>query len=106
MSESAFEEEARLAEAMRLREQNELNIYRKDNLGKIAGALVDFKVWCRCLGYDPYSDTLKLLKEYFNNGNNAYKAESHKLFVLSGVNSEKTVRANKNLMWELMRSGE
>lgn len=106
MCDGSFEEEARLSQAVRLRERNAMDAYRKDMQGRIYRALVEFRLWCLCKNTNPYGNVYALLKDYIAENDETYKGESVRLFRVNAENSEETVVRNKKLLLELLEAGK
>lgn len=66
--------------------------------GAIRRAYQDFCSWCRCNGYDPYTDSYGHFKEYITEGDTKYKGDGWKLFAVSDKNLPAMVTDNKRAM--------
>jgi hypothetical protein len=93
-----FEMLNRKIELNRLEKDWFLAKHRNTFEGRVEEAIIWFRVWCRCLGFNPYKKTNDLIKIYLDTSNEDFKHDSRFLFIESEDNPKETVIKNKKIL--------
>lgn len=84
----------------RIKEQKKKQEYMKSIQGQIETAFLNFCIWCRCNGYDPYEETFLKMNIYLKSDNNDYKSDDRLLFLPQTENYIENKKALKKLIIE------
>ena len=100
MTQEYWDNLATEVEKKRQQKQKEQQEYYKTMQGQIETAFTHFCIWCRCKGYDPYTDTYIKLGEYLKGEDDELKDEDRKLFLPETENYIQNKKALKKLIIE------